>query len=129
MEKYTIGEVKKDKINQFEVIIIADSNDADYITTREFYGEYVFDEYIIDELIDLIDNYSGSHELEKFCGDNVRIPYSDWGCCHSIESIEVNYYDNNGTVRPVEINSGFYTVCHKCDYDLEDCICRVKMND
>lgn len=104
MEKYAIGEIKKSKINQFEVIIVADSNDADYITTRNFYSEKDFDNYVIDELIKLLSKHSEEYQLESFWSDSLDIPYSDYGCCHSLESVEVNYYDNNGSVRPVTIH-------------------------
>ena len=108
MEKYTIGEVKKDKINQFEVIIVADSNDADYITTREFYDEDVFDDWVIYDLITLLRDHSEPYKLEGFNGD-IYIPHSDWGVCHSLETVEVNYYDNNGSVRPVIVNKEYKT--------------------
>ena len=123
-EKYTIGEVKASKINQFEVIIEADSNDGDYITTRHFYSEERSDENVIEELIELLSKHGDAYELESFSENYVDIPYSDYGCCHSLESVEVNYYDNNGSVRPVEINSGYYTDCQTCSEDKEDCVCK-----
>ena len=121
MEKYTIGEIESTKMNQFEVIIIGDVNDADYVTTREFYPEIFFDDYVIDELIELMGEYL--YSPQNFSSHNISIPYGEDGRCHTIEKVEVNYYDNNGSVRPVKINTGYFSVCHDCDWDLEDCKC------
>lgn len=122
MSKYTIGAIKANKVNQFEVIIKADSNDADYITTREFFSEEDFNNHAIDELIELERDYSGSHQLENFSAEWLDIPSSDWGRCHTLTSLEVNYYDNNGSVRPVYINED-YEECEQCNRDSDDCIC------
>lgn len=114
MEKYTIGKIQPTRVNCFEVIIVADMNDGDYVTTREFYSEEQFDNYVIDELIELLGEHSNEYELPKFCCNCISIPFDGQETCHSLEKVEVNYYDNNGSVRPVEINSG---------YDLEGCVC------
>lgn len=128
-EKYTIGEIQPTKINQFEVIIVGDMNDGDYVTTREFFSEDEFNSNVIDELIELLSNYSDDYKLRSFTAEYIRIPFDGQEHCHSLESVEVNYYDNNGSVRPVKINSGFYTVCQKCDWDLEECQCKGEDNE
>ena len=100
-DKYTL--VKKEKVKEktFRVIIEADSNDADYITTDETYNEKEFNE-VIDELIDLKNNYGGRHQLEDFENDWLTIPRSEWGRCHSLTGLEVTCEDIDGTVYDVE---------------------------
>lgn len=104
MEKYTIGEIQPTKINQFEVIIVGDMNDGDYVTTREFFSEEDFDKHVVEELIELLSKYSNEYKLRDFCAECIRIPFDGQEHCHSLESVEVNYYDNNGSVRPVVIH-------------------------
>ena len=123
-EKYIVGKIQPTRTQCFEVIIKGDMNDGDYVTTREFYSEEKFDKHIIEELIELLSKHDGSYQLQSFNANYIYIPFDGQEHCHSLESVEVNYYDNNGSVRPVKINSGFYTICHKCHYDIEDCICK-----
>ena len=82
MKNYNlVKKVPKEKY--YEVYINADSNDADYISTKTKYSQEEFDE-VVDELKNLRDNYGGSHELEDFEDetDEINIPCSVWGCCH-----------------------------------------------
>mgnify|MGYP003289602814 CR=1 FL=1 len=105
MKKHTIGESKKSKFNQFEVIIVADSNDGDYTTTRNFYSEDVFEMYLIDELVELLGKHSCAYGLESFDFNGyLDMPHGEYEPCHTLESVEVNYYDNTGTIRPVTIH-------------------------
>lgn len=97
--KYTLSK-KEESLNTVKVTIVADSNDADYITEITTYSKEEFDEWVIDELIEL-KKYSGSHELPKFPGD-LDIPYNGFdGRCHSLEYVEVEYTDKNGQVWDV----------------------------
>lgn len=93
-------EVLKEKV--FRVIIKADSNDADYITTDETYTEEEFND-IIDDLINLKHNYSGRHELEDFPNESdLYIPSSEWGRCHTLEKLTVTCEDIDGIIYDVE---------------------------
>jgi hypothetical protein len=96
--------VEPSKKNIFLVTIEADSNDADYITTRNEYEKEEFDKNIIDELIKLKRKYSGSHKLEDYKDefDHIDLPYSEWGICHTLTELTVNHYDENGKVWDVK---------------------------
>lgn len=98
MSKYSL--VKKPAVEGFKVTIVADSSDADYITTINTYTKSEFEDGIIDELIDLQENHSGHYELEKFQYDYLTMPFCEHGC-HSLESIEVEYTDAEGNVSDV----------------------------
>lgn len=116
MCKYKL-EKKVPKNDYFEVIIVADSNDADYITRTEIYTPEEFNRYVINELIILLQECRGRHGLEQYEGDFewLNIPYNGWdGWCHSLESVTVTYYDTDGNVYNVNINEK-----HKLDSDSE----------
>jgi len=95
--KYTLSK-KEESLNTVKVTIVADSNDADYITEITTYSKKDFDEWVIDELIELEEKYSDSHELEHYSG-NLDVPYNGFdGRCHSLKYVEVEYTDKNGQV-------------------------------
>lgn len=98
MSKYTL--TKKPAVEGFKVTIVADSNDADYITTINTYTKADFEDGIIDELIDLQTNHSGHYQLESFEYGYLQMPFCEHGC-HSLESIEVEYTDAEGNVWDV----------------------------
>ena len=101
MKKYICTKIVPEE-KYYEVYINADSNDADYISTSEEYTQEEFDE-IIDEIINLRDNYGKSHELECYQNDmELPIPHSDWGRCHSLKDIKVTLYDTDGCVYDVK---------------------------
>lgn len=107
-DKYLLQ--KKDPKNQekYKVTIVGDSNDADYITTIEYYTQSDFDEYVIDGLSRLKRDYSGRHQLEDFQSqeDYIAIPFNGYGGnCHSLESLTVEYMDKNNTLWDVYIFS------------------------
>lgn len=103
MQKFKYVEVSEEVRKKFHVIIKADSNDADYITEDEYYSLKEFEE-IVDELKNLQTNYSGHHELEDYESKfDLPIPYSDWGRCHTIESIDITYLDESGKLWEVEL--------------------------
>ncbi|PFT50844.1 MULTISPECIES: hypothetical protein [Bacillus cereus group] len=99
MSKYSL--TKRPAVEGFKVTIVADSNDADYITTINTYTKSEFEDGIIDELIDLQENHSGHYELEKFHYDHLQIPYGDMDICHTLSSIDVEYTDAEGNVWDV----------------------------
>ena len=92
------------KERYYEVTIEADSNDADYIKETERYSQEEFDK-IIDDLMDLKNNYSGRHELENyFESDELPIPYTELGDkCHTLYSLAIMMYDTDGCNYIVEI--------------------------
>lgn len=87
----------------YEVFIEADSNDADYISTKNKYSQEEFDE-IVDELKNIRDNYGDAQELENYEPSelDIYIPSSEWGVCHTLEEITVTMFDVDGFVYNVE---------------------------
>lgn len=105
--KYKLVKAHGEKEKIFHVTITGDSNDGDYISRTETYVQADFDEYVIDALIDLKNNYSESHQLENYPNENdLYIPSSDWGYCHTLESIEIQCIDENGDIWNVELVGG-----------------------
>jgi hypothetical protein len=91
------------KKRYYEVTIKAEySNDADYIEGVGYYYQEEFDK-IVDDIIDLKNNYSGRYELEKYEGEELSIPYSDYGRCHTLYSIDIMMYDTDGCSYIVKI--------------------------
>lgn len=90
--------------NLFQVKIIGDVNDADYITTIEYYSVNDFNEHIADALIDLLKNASNNYELEDYYNDWLNIPFIEDRNCHSLEDVEVIFFDKNGVGHYVDIN-------------------------
>lgn len=101
MEKYKIRETELKDV--FRVFITGDSNDGDIIIDQEIYSENGFKE-IVDDLKDLIENYSGRHELEEYPHiSDIPVPYSDMGICHTLVRVEIEYIDKNGKLWEVGI--------------------------
>jgi hypothetical protein len=103
MEKYQF--VKKSERELFIVTIVADSNDGDYITTINSYSRDVFDEYVVDGLIDLKEKADGQHKLESYKNEfDLDIPYNGYdGYCHTLEELVVEYIDENSVLLDVEL--------------------------
>lgn len=83
----------------YKVSIEADSNDGDYITTNATYTKQEFEKGKLPVLIDMYLNYSGRHEFESlpsYISEELDIPYSDWGACHTLSDLDISYIDNNG---------------------------------
>ncbi|EJW14102.1 hypothetical protein M5X00_26230 [Paenibacillus alvei] len=104
MEKYTLS--KTGKRNIFIVTIVADSNDADYVTTEDIFSKAEFDEYVADALIDLLANYSGRHQLSDYPNEeDLSIPRNGWdGYCHSLKKMTIKHIDVNGEHWDVSLN-------------------------
>lgn len=103
MAKYTLIKKPESERNKVVVTIVADSNDADYITTINTYNKKLFDEEIFDLLYELKYQYSGPHKLENYIGklEVPRYEFGDYGNCHTIKTIKVEYIDNSGEVWEV----------------------------
>lgn len=104
MSKYQLVEKTGKNFNKFKVTIVADSNDADYITEIDYYTQEQFDKYIIDGLIHLRENASESHQLADYDNEyDLDIPYNGWdGYCHTLIELTVEYIDESGKVWDVE---------------------------
>lgn len=87
----------------YEVTIEADYNDSDYIKKSQRFYQEEFDE-VVDDIIDLKNNYSGRHELDDYESDRLDIPYSEDGDkCHTLMYINIIMYDTDGYSYIVEI--------------------------
>jgi len=101
--------LKKFKGNVFIVTIVADANDAQYVTTIEHYDEEEFLE-IEPYLKDLMINGSVRGSLREWASQSdasewIEIPWDGWdGYCHSLESISIEYIDENSISYSVEID-------------------------
>lgn len=106
MNKYKLKQPEISQRNKFTVTINADSNDGDYVTTINTYDKNIFKAHIINELIELKENYSGSHELEDCpLGEWIDIPFNGYdGFCHTLKYIKVTYVDEEGFTWDVDID-------------------------
>ncbi|WP_413986355.1 hypothetical protein [Paenibacillus polymyxa] len=106
MTEYELVVPKMEEYNKFIVTVVADSNDGDYITTINTYTKPYFEEAIVRDLIDLINNYSGHHELEKYDGEFEDLPFNphdDYGRCHTLISVNIRFIDNKGFTWNVKL--------------------------
>lgn len=104
MSKYQLIEKKSSPF--FKVTITGDVNDADYLTTVREYPKTRF-EKLVDELIllkSLEGKYNEPDDMEREW--LVDVPYdSESGMWpHTIESVEVEYFDENGKLWDVKLN-------------------------
>ena len=114
---YALLKRSGNSLERFKVTIVGDSNDGDYITKIETYSKKHFEKYILPGLNHL-ENFGSGHLLESY--DNIydlRLPYSDYGRCHSLESVTVEYTDENQVIWDVDIN---YTDLPESFRDNED---------
>lgn len=91
-------------LERFKVTIVGDSNDADYVTSIETYSKETFEKYVLPGLNHL-HNFGSWNDFENY--DNLydlSLPYSDNGRCHSLESVKVEYTDENQVIWDVDIN-------------------------
>ncbi len=111
--------LKEKKSSRKEVFIItiqADSNDADYMTEKTIINKTNMTDEVID-LIQKLKKIEGvNHALgEAYEDDNneyglehddffnhINVPFTDWGICHSLEDLSVEYVDENGKIFDVE---------------------------
>lgn len=93
--------------DKFFVTVVADSNDGDYITTINTYTKAFFEETILNDIIELLERFSGDHELEVYGGDFEDLPYNpndEYGQCHTLKSIDVKYVDKDGFTWNVDLS-------------------------
>jgi hypothetical protein len=101
-EGYELIPLNPEKGGTFFVKIVADSNDADYITEEFESSKEEFETSDLKELKRLQNKFGGHYKLENYDGD-LPIPCSEYGRCHSLERIEVRYMDENGVLYDVKI--------------------------
>lgn len=91
----------------FEVIFTGDFDDGDMVTTHRIYSKDVFDNTVLSLLKDLKDNYMNYGDLIRYNDEDknndyvLNLPYSYQTICHSLESIEVIYYSEDGKIYDV----------------------------
>lgn len=91
------------KPNEKVFIIKIVGDDADYITTESNYNESSFID-LIPDIENLIKNYSEPYKLEDLCDSKLDLPYSDYGVCHSLYSIDIKCIDVDGRIYDVELD-------------------------
>ena len=102
--KYHLVEKKGTDLESFEVTIIADSNDADYITNIDTYSKEEFEKRILPGLNHLHNFGTGRKKLEDYHnGFELSIPYTDWYPCHTLESVTVEFTDKNQKIWQVDL--------------------------
>lgn len=101
MPNYTLVAPTGRYRNQFIVTIKADSNDGDYMTETSIYPKESFEQWVVDALIELREEYCLPHKLTKYQG-RLDIPTTDWGRCHTLEEVKVEYVDLDGKIWRVQ---------------------------
>ncbi len=114
MANYKLAKPNQQRVERFKVTIKGDSNDADYITTEEYYTKEKF-ETIVGKLNYLINEFGGNHQLEEFneyvyekennlkgCAE-LSLPCTEYGICHTLEEVKIEYVDKDGKLWEVEI--------------------------
>lgn len=125
--------LKEKKSSRKEVFIIsiqADSNDADYMNEKTIIKK----DNMTDEVIDLIEKFRKiegvGHALRLVYEDEdneygiknddlfnyINIPFTDWGICHTLEDLVVEYVDENGKIFDVD----FYETYEDEDEESEE---------
>lgn len=114
MAKYKLLKPAEKKTNCFTVVITADENDADYVTEVETYSKKKFDEIYAEQLIKLLKEFSGDHNLAKAdtesgykYGFDLNLPRDSRGeLCHTLETVEVTYVDEISVLHDVIFDLG-----------------------
>lgn len=114
MANYKLVKPNKQKVERFKVSITGDWNDADYVTATEYYTKEEF-ETIVGNLNFMMKEYNGYHQLKEFttylyprmnnlkgCAE-LSLPCSEYGICHSLEEVRIEYVDKDGKLWEVEI--------------------------
>lgn len=136
--------------NKLCVYVEWDSNDADYIgKTKIMDPEILFNSEKLIYCLAYItlpynfkghgmyDTVFGQHvpdnedieELDDIISENDFMCYSDWGECHSLETLEIIYYDENGTPFSVTFDDihkrweemSYDEICKEINGSIYDC--------
>lgn len=145
MNKYFKVLSNREEYNPYyEVYLNWDSNDADYISRTETFQKEYFEE---DETLQLVlcyigNGYSGKlfngkrstsqygrhidetriTGLKDFIVENNLASYSEYGMCHSVDSVVITYYDEHRVAHDVELTDfdTLYSTKEEAIKDLED---------
>lgn len=118
-----LKEIKQD--SYVEIIIKGDINDGDYVRTikryrksvledEEFlkafyyfinYREHPMKNYIVDMYQDLNLTYEEAEEIDEYIEGWVDIPSYDGYYCHTIESVSMVLYEENGKQYNISITN------------------------
>ena len=104
MKDYKLVQKTGEEVGMFKITIVADSGDGDYVTDTDLFPKKEFEEYGLEGLRDLRSKASLRHQLRDY--DNtyeLPIPFNFRdGSCHTLESVTVEYLDEDGRVWTVE---------------------------
>lgn len=101
--KYHLVENKGTNTETFKVTIVADSNDGDYLRNTGTYSKEDFEKRILPGLNHLHNFGTGNYKLENYHnGYDLNIPSAEWGDCHTLESVMVEFTDSNEKIWKVE---------------------------
>lgn len=99
--KYTVTrQIPKERY--YEIILVGDANDGDYVTSINKYTQKEFDKAVY-ELYDLMKIIGKSGQLEDRTSEHLWLPCDDYGSCHSLEKVNITMYDVDGYVYDVTI--------------------------
>lgn len=124
-----LKEKKSSKRDVFIITVVADSNDADYMTETTTIKK----DDMTDEIIDLIKKLDAIEYVNHALGDvdeqgeahgltsddlfsHISIPHTEWGVCHSLETFTVEYIDAEGKIFDVD----FYETYEDEDEESEE---------
>jgi len=127
IDKFTLSDVKRKYKNMYVVWLSWDSNDADYIKDFRYIDGDVLKN---NPLLQYVLSYLGGGEnyikdpkdkrykyaygqyidedvnfrwLSRYLSDAELMLYSDWGPCHSLDKIEITYFNSNGVESGVVV--------------------------
>ena len=127
IDKFKLTKLKKTYKNMYVVWLSWDSNDGDYIKDYRYIKEdilqnnpllqyvlsylcggenYIKDpkdkmyKYAYGQYVDEDVNFSW---LSGYLSDAELMLYSDWGPCHSLDEIEITYFNDNGVESSVVV--------------------------
>jgi hypothetical protein len=102
-----LGFEMQNQNGMFNISIKVDSNDADYMYSNFECDKNAFDKVYVYLLTELNSSYSDNHDLEYVDDDlyeALDLPRTEYGRCHSLESIDITYADTTG-IYDVELLS------------------------
>lgn len=111
--KYHLVKIKPEK-PYYELYIRADYNDGDYISETTMLSKKQLDEWGLEAYQLILNKLMGPHALDEMeelltedeynLLENIDFPYSDHGICHSMSTIRLKYYDEDGFIYDVVLN-------------------------
>jgi hypothetical protein len=90
----------------FRVIMKADVNDGDYLTTINTYSQMEFEDGLVYELIELSKIVGKGHALETYVEQgyaNVPFDTQTGEPCHTLERLTVEFISSEGSIYEVAL--------------------------